>query len=41
MDDLKRKYNVTFEEPPKAEGPEVAEAKNLLLNQAKDIEAKQ
>lgn len=38
MDDLKRKYNVTFEEPSKPDGIYLGQAKSLLLNQAKDIE---
>ncbi|XP_068623154.1 xylosyl- and glucuronyltransferase LARGE2s-like [Battus philenor] len=33
MDDLKRKYNVTFEEPSKQESIYLGQAKSLLLNQ--------
>ncbi|XP_026751626.1 xylosyl- and glucuronyltransferase LARGE2s-like [Galleria mellonella] len=36
MDDLKRKYNVTFDEPSKPDSLYLGQAKSLLLNMAKD-----
>ncbi|XP_059046697.1 xylosyl- and glucuronyltransferase LARGE2s-like [Achroia grisella] len=36
MDDLKRKYNITFDEPPKPDSLYLGQAKSLLLNMAKN-----
>ncbi|CAB3225466.1 unnamed protein product [Arctia plantaginis] len=38
MDDLKRKYNVTFDDSPKSDGIYLGQAKSLILNQANDNE---
>ncbi|XP_028172854.1 LARGE xylosyl- and glucuronyltransferase 2-like [Ostrinia furnacalis] len=38
MDDLKRKYNVTFEEPSKQDSLYLGQAKSLLLNQVRDLD---
>ncbi|CAH0591403.1 unnamed protein product [Chrysodeixis includens] len=38
MDDLKRKYNVTFDDSSKSDPLYLGQAKSLILNQAKDIE---
>ncbi|CAH0397182.1 unnamed protein product [Chilo suppressalis] len=37
MDDLKRKYNVTFDEQSKQDSVFLGQAKSLILDQAKDI----